>query len=496
MIDTNFVHFPRRDGKAPALTLVLLGFVCLVFVAYAPAMWNRPYWDDNYLLVAAKRLMALGLTGFSSTPELSGLYFYRPIELSLVELNLWLVPTTYAPLLFFSLLMHIGKGVITGAIIRRIVPGNNWAPIVGALIYIAHPIAVSTTIQIDIVSANLASLCGAFSVLAVLHFANLRGLWLWFRLIFISLIALVGFFAKESFFVVGISLPALFAIKQYPFTLARTGRYVSVLGLGVATAMALYLFVRSTHGFGLNAHADRYDLALGINVIRNTITLILGTLFYSDTHTFLTHRNWIDGVVAIAIFATPLAVAILTLRHQSVVRLTLQQLNLAEFTIVVIAIFAGLFPEALTKAVSEHNTAMILPFVVAITVSSFTAIYQCMEKIGLRKPPVELLATFIVVVITWGIQSVGTKTAAARDMSDRIAWASNQIKDLIRVSNAAHVCVNEGTRNIWWRYSIYALPPNDYIPLELFLLKYQYPEADISWEDRSPGHLLGCDLWF
>lgn len=231
---------------------------------------------------------------------------------------------------------------------------RDWRWITAAVLFV-HPIILASEFEYDRVSQASANLIGVLSLICATR---------WPRSVLLLLaLHVVGLASKESyamFLVVSSGLAA--------WTLWRAGRRRRLIWL-VAGCAVLVVAYRWIHMAGSNeamlAATPRYQLRLGLNILRNSGLFLAGTVFLGSTARAADQISW--SVIACAL-AT---LGLWTAWFYQVVRAARKAGgDLRDFTRglapLILGLGASLVPTIFTADVSENNASCFASFTIAL----------------------------------------------------------------------------------------------------------------------------------
>jgi hypothetical protein len=232
---------------------------------------------------------------------------------------------------------------------------RDWRWITAAILFV-HPIILASEFEYDRVSQASANLIGVLSLICATR---------WPRSVLLLLaLHVVGLASKESYAMFLVASSGLAA-----WTLWRTGRRWRLIWL-VAGCGVLAIAYRWIHMAGSNeamlAATPRYQLHVGMNVLRNSGLFLAGTVFLGSTARAAEEMSW--SVVGCALAS----LVLWTAWSFQVVRAARKASGkLREFTRGLAPLFLGLgaslVPTIFTADVSENNASGFASFTMALT---------------------------------------------------------------------------------------------------------------------------------
>lgn len=305
-----------------ALSLIL-AITCLI---YWPGLQGPLLFDDNYNLAPINDWLN-GLRGWASVVfgNDSGI-LGRPVAMASFVLNTRLLGPDVWHFKLVNLLLHVGNGALVYILFRRIAldggllarqtPASAWIAVLGASIWLLHPLLVSTVLYVVQRMAILSATFTLITMIAYLYgrlrIAQGRSAWPWFLLAFAAtalaslskengalapaMCALLELFlfaprkdqrrqiASTAFIAAALALPALVAIlltltKNNLIVEGYTNRPFSLEDRLLTQPRVLWDYIGSIllpHGPGLGLYHDDYRISRSLLDPPSTVFAIAG----------------------------------------------------------------------------------------------------------------------------------------------------------------------------------------------------------------------------
>ncbi len=461
------------DGR-PGRALAALACVALVAAIYWPSFFSQPVFDDtDHVAFAARYGADLGHIG----PV-----FFRPIERALIGLDWTLDGLHFWIVRSVALLTLLGQAALVGWLAGRIVPADRTlARLAIPVLFLAHPMHVAAVDKIDTLSETLAAFFALAAVAVVVGLSALPPGPIARRKVVrvaaaAGILTLLGMLSKESFAGIALILPVLAVIALESRTGARTFAFLSFAAAG-AVAASVYLPLRAAAGFALFASPGaRYHLALGANVAKNLAAGYGAILYPGSTLRIFVHPDPLYVAISLALVA---ALAVGGRRSFARFARLVQCAGTGgaetrALLVVGLAALAAAFPTVLIpELISEHQTALPLPFVMLLALAIPAAFGP--------SPPRAFAVALGVLALAWMATASSEKALAVKAQSDRARALAPAALEAAAPVTAKDIvaCAVVDPAHDRPKYGIFSIPDALAAGFQLYRLRLDRPAREL-----------------
>lgn len=426
------------------LACVWLSWMALAALIYYPVVGLHTYSDDSVQIE-----IALGLQPFNEST-----YFFRPLQSGLIAWDWQWSGSDFVASKALAFLLLLVRTALVYGLARRAMPrASAVGPMLVSWLYLAHPLLVAATGKID---NNTEGLCAAIA-LGLVYVALSTSMSDARKLALSAVLLIVGFATKESIVGIAAAVPVFMWVSGSPHRV-RLARSAAVI---TGVLLAGYFLARWMAGrTALNVvPQSRYELHIGLNVIRNAVASTAAMLFPGSLlDVFVRLRPIYLAWSAVLVFVVLIARA----RRGFALSTPAQRLFL-------VAMIAGLFPVVLLNGwPSEHHLTTSAAFALLLVACPLLDAPNLSPRI----------AGIAAILIAWMGFNSWTKTVAERRMSDRAQQIGVAMMSAYERAPTPHVqlcAVFDPSK----KYGQFKLPDHYMALHQLYRFRVSYPAVTI-----------------